>query len=204
MSGNGEVNILLLAAGSSSRMGQSKQLLPVGEETLISKTINTALSSNADNVFVVLGSNEAAHRTAIQYLPVTIISNPDWAMGVGSSLKAGLRNMISTSPKTEAVIILVCDQPYLNAGHIQKIIECYRSSNTSIVASGYSDALGVPALFSERHFGELLGIGDQEGAKKIIHKHIEYAKVVLFPEGAIDLDTPGDLENFIKSKDGFT
>jgi molybdenum cofactor cytidylyltransferase len=95
-----------------------------------------------------------------------------------------------------AAVIMVCDQPLLTASHLEKIISVQKETQLPIVASSYSGKNGVPVLFHRSMFDKLLMIKDQHGAKNIIEQNPTLVKSVDFPEGAIDLDTPEDYENF--------
>ena len=193
------MGIILLAAGSSSRLGQSKQLLQVEGEPLLVRSVKIALASGASKTIIVLGSNESVHREAIRNYPVEIVANQEWQKGMGSSLKAGLRHLINSNPEIQAVLVMVCDQPKLEVSHLQKLILEFGRSGKSIVASFYKDSPGVPAIFSNAHFEELLRLDDEHGAKKIILQHQNNIGLVNFPEGSIDLDTPEDYHNIINS-----
>ena len=195
-----DVGIVILAAGSSSRMNQSKQLLEVTGEPLLLKSVRIALQSKAEKVAVVLGANETAHRKLIDQLPIEIVSNPDWKKGMGSSLKKGLTHLIDTTPQIEAALIMVCDQPLLTTSHLNRLIENSVSTKKSIVASYYSATAGVPALFKKELFRQLLSIDDREGAKSILQKNKDEIATIEFPGGEIDLDTRFDFENFISTK----
>lgn len=193
------INILLLAAGSSSRMGESKQLLDIrGGDTLLAHTTKTAMASPVDKVIVVLGCDRHKHEQAIEGLTVEKIYNPEWEKGIGSSLKAGLKHMITSFPLTRAVIILVCDQPYLTGAHLTTIVNEYNTTQPVIIASRYADTLGVPALFDQSIFPELLDLRDEEGAKKIIKRHTRQVVPIDFPEGSVDLDTPADYRRYLE------
>jgi molybdenum cofactor cytidylyltransferase len=191
------VGIILLAAGSSSRMGQSKQLLPIAGEPLLLKTVMTAIRSQAHNVVVVLGANEAAHRELIQELPIEIVTNPNWQRGMGSSLKKGLQKILISASNVEAIIVMVCDQPLLTNDHLNKLIQKFKNSKCKIVASYYSGTAGVPALFDKSLFGDLLKIEDDTGAKQIIQQRKDLVQHVAFPQGSVDLDTPEEYQAFI-------
>jgi molybdenum cofactor cytidylyltransferase len=190
------VAIILLAAGSSSRMGKSKQLIDIQGETLLKKSVGIALQSKGSNVIVVLGANEAEHRSEIENLPVSIVSNSQWSNGMGSSVKAGLTHLLSQSPIPDAVIIMVCDQPLLTSAHVNNLIDRYDSSGKPIIASSYSNSLGVPALFDQSMFEQLSHLEDAQGAKKIIQIHLDVTDAIDFPAGSIDLDTPEDVKRF--------
>jgi molybdenum cofactor cytidylyltransferase len=197
-SGNDHISIIILAAGASARMGQSKQKLLVSGKSLLNKTIDTALDSNIGKVIVVLGSEEKEHRKLITNNHVEIVFNSHWQNGMGSSLKEGLHHVLNRNEKTSAVMILVCDQPLLTSQHLKLLNKKYQKTQSSIVASTYSGTLGVPAVFSHQHFDELLKLQDEQGAKKTIQQHI--VETVAFPEGEIDLDTPQDYQNFLQKQ----
>lgn len=192
----GNIPILLLAAGSSSRMGQSKQLLAIQGKTLIRRMAEISLSANTGKVIVVLGANENEHRKEIQDLPVIIVSNPDWEKGIGMSIKAGVKYITSRLSKSAGVIISVCDQPHLNAKHLIHLTQQLDVDKQLIIASTYAGVQGVPALFDAFYFTELQQLESGEGAKKIIQKNSQSIIELPFPEGAIDLDTITDYNTF--------
>lgn len=194
------ISIILLAAGSSSRLGQSKQMLQVDGAPLLLRSAKAALACEAEDVIVILGANQQPHQDVIRELPVTIITNHYWKSGIGSSIKSGLNYLIRKSPETEAVILMVCDQPSLTPQHLRTVIESFRQSKVPIIASRYGDTLGVPALFARSFFTNLLMLRDEEGAKKIIEQFEEQVKPVEFPEGSLDIDTPEDYQNYLRRK----
>ncbi|HLZ17106.1 MAG TPA: nucleotidyltransferase family protein [Cyclobacteriaceae bacterium] len=192
---------IVLAAGSSSRLGQSKQLLKIGDETLLRKTIRTVIDSGVDQVIVILGSEEKAHRNELKGLPVTAVFNPGWEKGMGSSLKRGVRFAVEKFPASEFILVAVCDQPFLTSGHIKKLMGVFQSEkNCPIVASFYAGSPGVPALFHQSIFENLLGVDDEQGAKKLIKDHRQSVCYVDFPAGEVDLDTPEDWKKFISRR----
>lgn len=194
----GSIPILLLAAGSSSRMGQSKQLLNIHGEALLVKTVQTCLSANTGEVIVVLGSNEKVHLGLIESYPVRVVSNPNWALGMGSSIKAGINYIQEFCPESIATIITVCDQPHLTNNHLGQLAEIFQQTKKDIIASSYGRTLGVPVLFKQSLFKDLSQIGDADGAKKLIKKHTDSILDVPFPKGTIDLDTMEDYDTFNK------
>ncbi|MCB0490311.1 MAG: nucleotidyltransferase family protein, partial [Cyclobacteriaceae bacterium] len=181
------IPLLLLAAGSSSRMGQSKQLLNVNGELLIQKTVKTLLRSEMGPVIVVLGSEEQKHEAAIQILPIEIVSNPSWQRGMGTSIKKGIQYIDKHYPEAEGVLISVCDQPHLTSEHLVKLASALRGE-FSISASLYGGNTGVPSIFLKNVFAELLKIEDADGARKVISRTPERVAQVAFPGGDIDLD----------------
>jgi len=96
----------------------------------------------------------------------------------------------------DATVVMVCDQPLVTSSHLEKIIAVHKDTKSPIVTSFYSGRNGVPALFHRSMYDKLLAIKDQQGAKNMIEQNSTLVKSVDFPEGAIDLDTPEDYENF--------
>lgn len=189
-----KISAIILAAGSSSRLGQSKQLVKIDGTPLLVKTITTTLEINFKEVVVVLGSDYSIHEALINHLPVRIVANENWQTGMGSSVKTGLKSLLNIQPDTSAVMILVCDQPYLSSGHLKALITSYINSNKPLVASRYNSNTGVPALFDKQLFSELLQIDDRQGAKPLLQKFQHVMVQVEWPEGKFDIDTPDDLK----------
>jgi molybdenum cofactor cytidylyltransferase len=194
------VGLIILAAGSSSRLGQSKQLIKVEGKTLLEKTTQAALGSGAHPIVVVLGNQASVHKEIIETLPVTIEINQEWSNGMGSSLKAGLQRLLKDVPNIEAVIITVCDQPYLTADHLKKLFEAFANTSSEVVASHYNNTKAVPALFSKSLFKKLLELADEDGARRIIRQHEGTIALVPFEKGEIDIDTPDDLNYLMNNK----
>ena len=186
------IGIVILAAGSSSRLGQSKQLVKINNETLLQRSIKIALASAANEVLVVLGANAEIHSESIAQFPVQTIYNPDWQQGIGSSIKAGITYF--DKKNIDAVIILVCDQVFLKTQHLQNIITNFQEHKSTIVASKYNGIVGVPCLFRKSLFNEIAKMKDDVGAKNIITKFSDDTIYVDFPEGEFDVDTLDDLE----------
>ncbi|MCX8491394.1 MAG: nucleotidyltransferase family protein [Cyclobacteriaceae bacterium] len=194
---NREIAIVLLAAGSSSRLGRSKQLLSVEGQPLLLKSINAATESGIKNIIVVLGANAQAHRQAINQTGIQVLVNSDWEKGMGNSLKAGLACLLQQTPKVEGIITMVCDQPLITSDQLKKLIAEHDRSQSVIVASLYEGIAGVPVLFHRTLFPELLLLPDDAGAKKILQQHVHLVKTVSFPGGEIDIDTEDDLKKIM-------
>jgi molybdenum cofactor cytidylyltransferase len=170
-------------------MGQSKQLLAWGDGTLLTHAIKTAIDSRAGKVYVVLGDKEEEHRRSIGSLPVTIVANPSWKNGMGSSLKAGIT---ASKDHSDAVVVMVCDQPLVTSQHLNHLITHFEKSGQEIIASKYGDVVGVPALFDKKMFEEILQLDDDAGARKLIDKHKDGSAFVFLKFGENDIDTYDD------------
>jgi molybdenum cofactor cytidylyltransferase len=188
--------VVILAAGASTRMGQSKQLLAWKGQTLLNHAIDTALGTDAP-VMVVLGANEEEHKESLKNRNVTIVSNPDWQSGMGSSVKAGVRAVRQGHPSADAFIIMVCDQPHVTKEHLNALWQEYSQSKKLAVVSRYADTTGVPALFSRQMYDYIFSLADSQGAKGIIQKlKPEEVVAIDLKDGEKDIDTPGDYFNF--------
>jgi molybdenum cofactor cytidylyltransferase len=187
-----KIGMIILAAGPSSRLGRSKQLLEFNGKALLRISVEIALTVASENTLVVLGYNHEEHKRVIADLPVEIVLNLDWPTGMGSSLKAGISAMQRRS-SLKAVIVMVCDQPYISKEHLKKMIDVYRHNDAAIVASKYSSTVGVPVLFHRRKFAAIETIENSQGAKAIIEQNLDNAVLIDFPLGEIDIDTQEDL-----------
>jgi molybdenum cofactor cytidylyltransferase len=192
---NEGIGVVIAAAGSSSRLGFSKQLLKLNGKSLLERACQVAYNCVCKNTIVVLGSNAPAHRASIASLPVNIVVNDHWERGIGSSIKLGLSHLINASPSISALIVMVCDQPFVNETHIRQLIQTYEEVHPLVVASAYGSTVGVPVLFDKQLFVELSQIKDEEGAKRVITRHTDNLRTVHFPLAEIDIDTPDDLKN---------
>jgi molybdenum cofactor cytidylyltransferase len=200
--------ILILAAGASTRLGRPKQLVKMNGETLLHRIARRAAASTASQVLVVLGY-QAETIPELSDLPnVSTIHNPEWQNGIGTSIRAGARELASS----DAILISVCDQPYLTTDIFDELIQKLPLSPTGIVCSRYLSAdssddrslstldsplstpYGVPAIFASQHFPALLTLRDDAGAKSLITANdVEF---IDFPLGAVDIDTADDLREF--------
>ena len=190
------IAVILLAAGASVRLGTPKQLLQIQGETLLWRTAKYALAVS-NRVVVTLGANVEPLRKEIEDLPVKIVDNRNWESGMSSSIKCGLEELLTDGENLQAVIVMVCDQPFADEKLLAKIITAFQETNASIIACKYENTLGVPALFHENLFPELLALDEKSGAKHLIKKYVSQTGVVDFPEGAFDVDTPGDYEKLL-------
>lgn len=186
--------IIILAAGSSTRLGQPKQLLEFQGSTLVQRVAEIALNAVKKPVVVVLGANCSLIQTHLKHLPVHIVYNPDWSSGMTSSLRKGLLALLNYSPDSEGAIFAVCDQPYITPDLFLEMINVGSKSIKPIVACLYDNVLGTPVLFKKEYFGVLLAMKDNEGARKVIQSHPGSVESVPFPLGIFDVDTMQDYE----------
>lgn len=196
---NKNIAIIILAAGSSSRLGRPKQLLKLDGKTLLQRSIAAALDVSK-NVIVVLGANENLIRPTILDFPIEITLNENWANGMSSSIGTGMSTLINK--KVSAVLIMLCDQPFVDAILLEKMILEYENSELPILASEYEGKVGVPAIFDVSFFPKLKTLEGQKGAKALMMDNIECVNRYIFEKGKIDIDTEEAWENFKKKNYG--
>jgi molybdenum cofactor cytidylyltransferase len=149
-------------------------------------------------VVVVTGAHRQLIEQELAGLAVNMVHNANWEMGMASSIIAGISSL---RPEVDQVIIMLCDQPFANAGLLQSILEQRALTGKPIVACSYGGSLGVPALFHKSVFAELLALQGQEGAKKVILKYHDQVAAIHFEKGIIDIDTPEDITSLQQNTD---
>ena len=185
--------IILLAAGSSSRFGSPKQLAQNNGQSFIAHAISQALKVTKEMV-VVLGANHDVIKKEIEKFSTYIAMNEKWEEGMSSSIRKGMEILLKYETCLNAIIIAVCDQPFLSSDVMNLLIEKYESGGKPIIASAYNNALGTPVLFDKTFFATLMELQGQAGAKKIIAQNKDVVDTVTFPLGGVDIDTKEDFE----------
>lgn len=186
---------MLLAAGGSSRLGRTKQLLKFEGETLLRRATRSLADSVYFPVVVVLGAENDSSLSEIDGLAVYNLINESWADGMSSSIRQGLERLFEIEPKLDGVLITLCDQPKISTEMLNRFADKFAETNTAVIAASYDRILGVPALFSRNVFGELLSLTGDKGARQIIRDRKDVIGLDL-PEAAIDIDTKIDAERF--------
>ena len=183
----GAVAAVILAAGAGRRMGQPKARVVLQGESLLHRTARVTLAAGCAPVLAVVGSAEAGPSD----LDVRVVPNPEAEEGLASSIRAGV---MALPPDTPATLFLAVDQPQVDAALLTRLMALYRLSPDLPAACAYAGTLGIPAVFPRRLFPQLLGLAGDRGAKAILLR--EGAASLPFPGGALDLDTPADLDSF--------
>jgi molybdenum cofactor cytidylyltransferase len=190
---DGAIAGVVLAAGTSTRMGQNKLFLKLGDETVVHRAVRRAAEAGLDPVVVVIGHEADRTRDAIGALQCTTVLNPDYEAGVNSSLRAGIRAVTETSAR--AAVVILADMPFVTPAMIQILIEEYRGSTAPLVVSDYEGVNAPPVLYDRSLFHELEVSEGQGCGKHVVKRHRNEARRVAWPATALaDLDLPEDVE----------
>jgi CTP:molybdopterin cytidylyltransferase MocA len=170
---------IVLAAGSSRRLGQPKQDILLWDETLLERAVRVANRAGLDPIYVIVRPGQQIEFTA----PARTITNEDAAEGMASSIRTGV--LAATQDEAEGVLILACDQPAVTAEHLSALA----ANGSQIVASSYAARKGIPAYFPASAFPMLLELRGDKGARDLIAD----ARSLPLPDGELDIDTAEDL-----------
>lgn len=194
---------IILAAGVSSRMGRTKQLLPFHHGTIIETVTGHACASELDQVLVVLGHHAQKIRAALVHHVNTacaqVIVNPHFKIGQSTSIVEGIRHL---GTDMDAVMFLLGDQPLISASVINYLIEKYHHTNARIVVPYYQGIRGNPVIFDHTLFPELGCLKGDTGARVLFKKNVDcILKVSVDDPGIItDVDTPLDYKRLIDQR----
>jgi molybdenum cofactor cytidylyltransferase len=197
----GNVGAIILAAGGSSRLGRPKQLLTFRGETLVRRAIRAASEAGCDPVILVVGAMSDTIQSSSapgDGARATVVENAEWRNGVGTSIRRGLEQLPES---IEAVVLIACDQPFVDASVVAGLVAAHEKTRKPMVASSYANTLGVPALFDRSCFADLLALPDDSGAKTLMTTRPNDVVAVVFERGAIDIDTPEDFDRLTANAD---
>lgn len=184
------IGAVILAAGSSSRLGTPKQLLPLGGTTLVEAIVDRVLASSSDRVAVVLGARAEEIAPRLASRPVDLLANDDWAEGMAASLRAAVAWARRTA--CDALLVTLVDQPRLTTAHLDQLLDAHRDTGHP-VASRYGESLGAPAVFGRALFEDLAELRGDRGARQLLARC--GARAIDWADGHIDIDVPADLRH---------
>ncbi len=189
-----KLSIILLAAGSSSRLGEPKQLLPFKQQVLVQERVSTIQNAfkGACEVVVVTGAKRKEVKLALRGLDYLEAFNAHFSDGMSTSVKTGLQHV---SSNTDAAMFLLVDQPFISEKHLIEMEEKWQQMTKKVVAASYAGILGVPAIFPASYFDLLQALSGDQGARKVLMK-LPANDVLPYhlPEASVDIDTLEDLK----------
>ncbi len=192
------IAILILAAGSSSRMKTPKQLLRIGNNTLLGVTVEHALKSKAQKVFCVLGANSEKIKPSLTKYDIEIILNSNHKKGLSTSITKGIACTLPYS--YNAVLIMLADQPNADSKYINALIDASVKHPKKIIASKYQETYGVPAIFPREFYGGLLQLKGDKGAKTLLNSNLDNITGIEANPILCDIDTQEDYLNYLKQR----
>ncbi len=180
---------LVLAAGSSRRLGQPKQLLPYRGTILVDWVVRTvAAASSLEHVTVVIGGASAEVRPQLTLGRAQVVENPDYEDGCSASYQTGLAAL---HPKAAAVVVTLGDQPGVETADIDRLVAEWRRTDARIMAVSYQGERGHPLLFSRKLFDLLHELHGDKAAWKILDRHRDWIHDV-----EVDRPLPRDVDTW--------
>jgi molybdenum cofactor cytidylyltransferase len=190
----GAVAGVVLAAGSSTRMGRNKLLFDLDGEPVVRRAVRQAAAAGLDPVIAVVGYEANLVRRELDGLdpPCVIVVNPDYERGINSSLKTGIAAVPASAV---GAVVMLADMPLVTTEMIATLITRYRAGTAPLVISDY-DGVNAPPMLYDRVLFEELRVMEGEGCgRQVVRRHQSEAEVVAWPVTALtDLDVPGDYE----------
>ena len=157
---------ILLAAGLSTRMGEPKQLLPFGENTIVETVVDSMLGAKFDEVIVVVGHCAAQIQEQLGERPVKIVFNPDYHEGMLTSAQAGIQALKGS----DAFALMLVDQPFITSALIDGVIDAYVQTHKGIALPSYNYKRGHPVIFHRRYADDILALGAESGGVRTLFK----------------------------------
>ena len=189
---------LILAAGSSSRMGSIKQLLSINGKTLLQHTLDLSTKIKSTKTLCVLGAHAEEIMQKVDGKNIEFIINKNHKLGLSTSIISGIEYLQKEKIPFDGLFILLADQPAIKEDYYDEMMRLFSEKRTKIIASNYGNTLGVPAIFPAIFTNDLLQITGDKGAKEFLQKN---KRRTLSPQtlvNLLDIDTPKDYKNFIK------
>ena len=185
------VYAVVLAAGTASRFGTTKQVADIDGEPMVRRVVRVANDVCDVQTVVVVGHDGRSVIAACEPMQGFVVNNPRYKEGLGSSITCGVHAVRNDA---DAVIIMLADQPLITAKHVRDLIDAWDGSDTAIVATSFADTQGPPALFGSACFDDLCALRADAGAKSLFDDQKFELTVILFEPAAVDVDTPDDLD----------
>lgn len=187
---------VVLAAGYSSRMGEFKPLLPLGENTALARAVHLFQAAGITRLLVVTGHRAADLRPVLEKLEVPGVHNPDYHLGMFSSIRAGVAGL---PPRTEAFFLLPVDHALVRVQTVKSLLRRRRKSGADIIYPCFAGERGHPPLISAKYTGEILSAPAGGNLRQILARHeAESLDVEVADRGVVlDMDTPKDYQNLL-------
>ncbi|MBP9501089.1 MAG: putative selenium-dependent hydroxylase accessory protein YqeC [Candidatus Promineofilum sp.] len=189
------VAAVVLAAGTSSRMGRNKLLLPWRESTVLARTLANVKESSVASVLAVTGHEQEKTEAIAADLYIPTIRNEYYANGMLTSVQTAVRHL---PPTVEAALVVLGDQPMVDAEMINALLRAYAAGTHGLIAPTYHGQRGNPVLIDRRYFDELMSLPPEAAPRVLLQRHESDLHYVEFEDNAIlhDIDQPEDYERW--------
>ncbi len=191
---NAKIGVVILAAGSSSRLGYAKQLVEFKGRSLLQHAIDVSEVMGFDTKVLVLGARKEKIEIKIDLKGFEVLMNENWEEGMASSIREGVLRSQELENELDHIVMLLSDQPFVSKESIEALIQVQLVKNSQATFSEYAGNIGVPAIFSAEVFHDLKELKGDQGAKKLIHDQKLDFEIVKFEMGNFDVDTAEDVE----------
>jgi molybdenum cofactor cytidylyltransferase len=195
----GKIAAILLAAGPSSRLGQSKQLVRFDGESLVKRSVRLLRKLEPEFITVVTGCESESVEQEIADLSDMVAYNKNWARGMGASISCGVRNI---PENVDGILLMVCDQWRLESEDLFRLISSWNSDISQIYMAcwneGQAFVSGPPVVFPRKLKQELIFAQENRGARQVIDRNMDIVEFVTMENASCDLDRPEDLELLFK------
>ncbi|WP_353068403.1 nucleotidyltransferase family protein [Tunturibacter empetritectus] len=175
------IGAVILAAGASRRLGEPKQLVMVGAEILLERSVRVAHEAGFSPVIVVLGASAESIEAACALGDAEVLINDSWSEGMGASVRVG----VGALRDVDGCVLTTCDMPAVTAAHLRSLVV-----SGEVTGSMYAGRRGVPAYFPATSFEDLMKLQGDAGAKDLLRS----ARCVALADGELDVDTIEDLK----------
>jgi molybdenum cofactor cytidylyltransferase len=182
------VGLIVLAAGAAARFGAPKQLARFAGQRMLQRVLAEGHSSPCHPIVLVLGAHAAQIAADVDLSGIQVVQNDEWREGVASSVRCGVR-AVMTDPPLSAVIITLADLPCIGANDYVYLIDAHRRQRTMLVAARHDGGVGVPALFPRDTWSGLQRLRGDTGARSLLAQHRARTVSVRIPAAQDDVDT---------------
>jgi molybdenum cofactor cytidylyltransferase len=186
---------IVLAAGLGTRMGRNKMLINLDGRSVVRRAVETATAARLSPVLVVMGHEHDRVQAALNGLLYLKVINPDYALGMNTSLRAGIA---AVPDSCAAALLMLADMPLVDARMLTDLCEAFRSKQSPLVVSTYDQVVAPPIVYGRELFAELLALRAEDCGKRVVKAHRDEALELAWPASALtDLDQPGDVDRVL-------
>jgi len=190
------ISAIVLAAGQSKRMGRPKMVLPWGDTTVINQVVSTLIQAKLTEIIVITGGNHEEIEGELSGQPVNCVYNADFDQGeMLSSVQLGLKSL---NAESEAALIVLGDQPQIEAHVVDAILHTYKFKHEKIIIPSYMMHRGHPWLLDRALWQGVIDLSQPDSLRDFLNQNAEFIYYLVVDTVSVmhDIDTPTDYEQF--------